>query len=122
MMRGIRGATTVAADTVDDIAAATQELLREIVERNGVELADVAAATFSVTADVRAGFPAAAARAIGWERVPMDCYQQMHVASALPRCIRVLVFWNTERAQDEIRHVYLREAARLRPDLASDSR
>ncbi len=117
MMRGIRGATTVAADTTDDITAATRELLCEIVTRNGVELADVAAATFSVTADVRATFPAAAARAAGWERIPMDCYQQMDVPGALPRCIRVLVFWNTARAQAEIRHVYLREAARLRPDL-----
>jgi len=117
MMRGIRGATTVAADTAEEITAATHELLREIVARNGADLADVAAATFSVTADVQAMFPAAAARAIGWERVPMDCYQQMQVPGSLPRCIRVLVYWNTERAQGEIRHVYLREAARLRPDL-----
>lgn len=118
MMRGIRGATTVAADTVEEVTAATQEMLREIVARNGIDLADVASAAFSVTADVTALFPAAAARAIGWERVPMDCYQQMHVPGSLPRCIRVMVHWNTERALGEIRHVYLREAARLRPDLA----
>ncbi len=122
MMRGIRGATTVAADTADEIAAATQELLREIVARNGVEMADVAAATFSVTTDVRTAFPATAARGIGWGGVPMDCYQQMDVPGALPRCIRVLVFWNTARAPDAIRHVYLREAVRLRPDLAGNGR
>ncbi|MEP7199807.1 MAG: chorismate mutase [Chloroflexota bacterium] len=117
MLRGIRGATTVVADTADEIADATRALLEAIVARNELDVADIAAATFSTTGDVRAAFPAATARALGWTRVPMDCYQQMDVPHSLPRCIRVLVLWNTDKRQDEIQHVYLGEAKQLRPDL-----
>ena len=118
MVRGVRGAVTVGADTPQEVAQATRELLEVIVARNGISPADIAAATFSVTDDVRSAFPAATARALGWTMVPMECYQEMSVPQALPRCIRVLILWNTDKPQNEIQHVYLREAVGLRPDLA----
>ena len=119
MMRGIRGAITIDADTAQNIAAATCEMLEAIVTRNRVDLADVAAATFSTTTDVTAAFPATAARSIGWSQVPMLCHHELPVPGSLSRCIRVLVLWNTDKRQTEIQHVYLRDAIRLRPDLVA---
>jgi chorismate mutase len=118
MMRGIRGATTVAADTPEAVAAATIEMLESLVRLNDVRTGDIAAATFSTTDDVCSAFPAASARALGWTMVPMLCHHEIAVPGSLPLCIRVLVLWNTEKAQDEVRHVYLRDAVKLRPDLA----
>ncbi len=118
MMRGIRGATTTEADTAEAIAEATREMLQAIVTLNQVDVADIAAATFSTTTDLRATFPATAARTLGWTLVPMLCNHEIPVPGSLARCIRVLVLWNTDVRQDAIRHVYLREAVKLRPDLA----
>lgn len=119
MMRGIRGATTVACDTPDAIAEATLQMLESITRLNGVRTSEIAAATFSTTADVCSAFPAASARAAGWTMVPMLCHHELAVPGSLALCIRVLVLWNTEKGQDEIRHVYLRDAVKLRPDLMS---
>ena len=118
MMRGIRGATTVTVDSPAAIAAATVEMLEAITRLNAADTADIAAATFSTTPDLSSAFPAAAARAIGWTMVPMLCHHEIAVPDALPHCIRVLVLWNTGKRQEEIRHVYLRDAVKLRPDLA----
>jgi chorismate mutase len=115
--RGIRGATTVPADTAADILEATRELLSHIVEANGVAAPDVASALFTVTGDLAAAFPAQAARELGWQHAALLDALEVPVPGSLPRCVRVLVHWNTERRQDEIRHVYLRGAAILRPDL-----
>ena len=117
MLRGIRGATTVSADTAQAITEATQEMVAAIMVRNQVNVADIAAATFTTTTDVVAAFPATAARALGWTGVPMLCHHEIPVPGSLPRCIRVLVLWNSDKSQDEIQHVYLREAVKLRPDL-----
>jgi chorismate mutase len=121
MMRGIRGATTVASDTPEAIAEATLEMLESIIRLNGVRTGDIAAATFSTTADVCSAFPATSARSMGWTLVPMLCHHEIDVPGSLTRCIRVLVLWNTEKCQAEIRHVYLRDAVKLRPDLAPES-
>ena len=115
--RGIRGATTVEMDSADAIVAATRELLVGMVVANDVIAADVASAIFTVTPDLTAAFPARAARELGWRHVPLLDAQEVPVPGSLPRCVRVLMLWNTERSQEEIRHVYLREAASLRPDL-----
>ena len=115
--RGIRGATTVEIDGADAILAATRELLVRMVEANGVAVADIASAIFTVTPDLTAAFPARAARELGWRYVPLLDAQEVPVPGSLPRCVRVLVLWNTERTQEEIRHVYLRDAGSLRPDL-----
>jgi len=115
--RGIRGATTVEADTADAIVAATRELLVSMVEANDVAVADIASAIFTVTLDLTAAFPARAARELGWQHVPLLDAQEVPVPGSLPRCVRVLMLWNTGRSQEEIRHVYLRDAGSLRPDL-----
>lgn len=115
--RGVRGATTVAANTRDEILKATRQLVALMVRRNGIEPKDVASAIFTTTPDLDAEFPALAARQLGWLEVPLLCGHEMAIPGSLPHCIRVLVHWNTDRAQGEIQHVYVREAERLRPDL-----
>ncbi len=119
-IRGIRGATTVTADEPDLILQATRELLEAILAENeGMRPEDVASALFTVTEDLVSTFPAQAARQMGWGLVPMMCAREIPVPGSLPRVIRVLVHWNTELQQDQITHVYLREAVKLRPDLVA---
>lgn len=119
-IRGIRGATTVPADDPDLILAATRELLEEILSENPtMRPEDIASAFFTVTDDLAATFPAQAARQMGWDLVPMLCAREIPVPNSLPRVIRVLVHWNTEIPQNQIVHVYLREAVKLRPDLVA---
>ncbi len=118
--RGIRGATTVAADEPDLILEATRELLEVILDSNeGMIPEDVGFAIFTVTDDLASTFPAQAAREMGWGLVPMMCAREIPVPNSLPRVIRVLVHWNTEAPQSEITHVYLRDAVKLRPDLVA---
>src|SRR3954451_11614059 len=116
--RGIRGATTVEANTRDDILTATRQLVALMIRRNGIERTDVASAIFTTTPDLDAEFPALAARQLGWLDVPLLCGHEMMVPGSLPLCIRVMVHWNTDKAQTEIEHVYVRDANRLRPDLS----
>jgi chorismate mutase len=116
-VRGVRGAVTVSADDPDAIHAATHELLNEIVLRNGIDLEDIASVMFTLTPDIRAAFPALAARDMGWTHVPMLHAVEVNVPGAITRCIRVLMHVNTFRAMGEVEHVYLGEAEKLRPDL-----
>ena len=119
-IRGIRGATTVSADDPELILEATRELLEAILQENeAMEPEDVASALFTVTDDLASTFPAQGARQMGWGLVPMLCAREIPVPNSLPRVIRVLVHWNTELKQNEITHVYLREAVKLRPDLVA---
>ena len=119
-IRGIRGATTVTADEPELILQATRELLEEIlIENEGMIPEDVASAIFTVTDDLASTFPAQGARQMGWGLVPMLCAREIPVPNSLPRVIRVLVHWNTDLPQDQITHVYLREAVKLRPDLVA---
>ncbi|HEX5478740.1 MAG TPA: chorismate mutase [Dehalococcoidia bacterium] len=117
-LRGIRGATTVDVNTREAILAATDELLRAIIEANGIERDDVASVFFSTTPDLDADFPAVAARNIGWTKVALMCAHEMAVPGSLPMCLRILMHVNTSRTPDEIEFVYLRGARVLRPDLA----
>ena len=121
VVRGIRGATTVERDDGEAIVSATEELLQAIVERNGIRPDQIASALFTVTPDLTAEFPAAAARRIGWTRVPLLNFTEIDVPGRLGRCVRVLIHVNTARNQDEIVHVYLREAVSLRPDLGGST-
>ncbi len=118
-VRGIRGAVQVEANTPEAILDAARRLITEMVRANGVEADDVAAVIFTCTSDLNATFPAEAARALGWDRVPLLCSREMEVPGSLPRVLRVLMLVNTTLAQDEVVHVYLGEAERLRPDLRS---
>lgn len=116
--QGIRGATTIEQDTSENVIAATQELLEAILDANP-ELTpeDISSAIFTTTHDTVSAFPALAARQLGWDRVAMICTHEIPVPGSLPRCIRVLINWNTEKKQDAIQHVYLRTARNLRPDI-----
>jgi len=119
-IRGIRGATTVSADEPDLILEATRELLEAILAANkSMKPEDIGSALFTVTDDLASTFPAQAARQMGWSMVPMTCAREIPVPGSLPKAIRVLVHWNTETPQSEIKHVYLRDAVKLRPDLVA---
>lgn len=120
-MRAIRGATTVPDNQAELILQATRELLVTILESNPtLEPADLAAAWFTLTGDLDAAYPAQAARQIGWQYVPLMCAQEIPVPGSLKRCIRAMLFWNTNLEQQDINHIYLREAASLRPDLLQE--
>lgn len=116
----IRGATTVGSDDASEILAATRDLLAEMVNRNGLAIDDIISAIFTVTGDLRAEFPARAARELGWADIPLLCTVEMAVPGALQRCIRVLLHAHAARSRRELCHVYLREARALRPDLLTD--
>lgn len=115
--RGIRGATTVEANTAEDILEGTTELLRALIALNDLHDADlIASAIFTTTPDLTATFPAIAARDLGWTEVPLLCSHEMAVPGALGNVVRVLLHVNTARPAREIRHVYLKGAVGLRPD------
>ncbi len=116
--RGVRGATTVEHNTREEMLKATRQLLALIIRQNGIDPEDVASAIFTTTSDLNAEFPALAARQLGWLDVPLICTHEISVPGSLPRCIRILLLWNTNKAQQEIAHVYVRGASCLRPDLS----
>ncbi|MDQ6692774.1 MAG: chorismate mutase [Candidatus Dormibacteraeota bacterium] len=122
-LRGIRGATTAAENSVDAIGAATTELLNELSSRNHIDPAEIALAYFTTTTDLDAEYPALAARRMGWVQVPLLCGNDMVVAApnprAVPRCIRILLLYNTERSQSDMRSAYLRGAEVILADLES---
>ena len=119
-VRGVRGATTVEKDDPEQILAAVRELLEAVLAANPtMRPADLASALFTLTDDLNSVYPAQAARQLGWHEVPLMCAREIPVPGSLPRCIRVLLHWNTRLPQSAVHHVYLRDAVRLRPDLAS---
>ena len=113
--RGVRGATIVSANTKESILAATKELLVEMTQANEIEIKNIAAIFFTTTPDLNAEFPAAATRVLGWpSNLALLCGHEMNVPSDLPRCLRIMMLVNTEREPEEITHVYLGEAKRLK--------
>jgi chorismate mutase len=112
----LRGATTVDRNEPDAILAATETLMRQIMERNGLGPADVVSCIFTLTNDLDAEFPAVAARQLGFDRVPLLCAREVPVPGSLPMVIRVLIHYYAEEGH-EATHVYLGEARRLREDL-----
>jgi chorismate mutase len=114
----LRGATTVDADTQGDIRQRTEELLTELFERNGLATDDIVSILFTATPDLRAGFPAAAARALGLSATPLLCAQEIPVENAVARCIRVLIHCYGSPGATR-HHVYLHEARQLRLDVPS---
>lgn len=115
--RAIRGATTADANTREAILDTTRELLTAIVQANQIDVANIISVFFTTTPDLDAAFPARAARDLGWTNTALLDAQAPRVASDLALCIRVLLHVETTRAANEIRHVYLRGAQQLRPDL-----
>ena len=116
--RGVRGATTADGNSRDEILTATRQLLALMIRINGIEPEQVASAIFSLTRDLDAEFPALAARQLGWLEVPLLCTYEVDVPGSLRKCVRVLVHWNTDKPQNQIRHIYVKDAERLRPDIS----
>lgn len=116
--RGVRGATTVDSNAREEILKETSRLLALMIRFNDLKAEDVASAIFTVTSDLNAEFPALAARQLGWKDVPLLCSYEVDVPGSLRSCVRILVLWNTDKPQQEIRHVYIKDAQRLRPDLS----
>ena len=117
--RGVRGATTIEENTRDSVLLATRQMLALMIRRNEIDSVDIASATFTVTKDIDAEFPALAARQLGWLEVPLLCGYEISVEGSLQMCIRVLLHWNTDKAQKDIHHVYIHDAQKLRPDLSN---
>lgn len=116
-VRGIRGATTVSQNAREAIIEATRELLEVMAQANDITPEDIASAWFTTTPDLNAEFPAVAAREMGWTFVPLMCSHEMDVPGSLRMCVRILLHVNTEKGPHDIRHIYLRGARVLRPDL-----
>ena len=117
--RGIRGAITVDADNSDSVKQAVFELISEIIKKNNFSSKDISHVIFTMTDDLKCVYPAKFAREIfeGWQFVPMMCNQELKILNSLEKCLRILIVINTELAQNEIKHVYLKGAKKLREDL-----
>jgi chorismate mutase len=115
-LRGLRGATTATTNTREAILEATDELLRALADANAFEPEDVESAIFTSSPDLTAEYPARAARGLGWRDVPLLGAAEVAVPDGLPRCIRVLLHFYTTKTQRQLKHIYLRGAAKLRPD------
>ena len=113
-VRGIRGATTADTNTRDDVLGVTKDLLEKLIEANNIDLDDLAAAFFTTTPDLNAEFPAAAARLMGWTYVALMGASEIDVPDAPPRCIRVLILVNTDKAANQLTNIYLRGAEHLK--------
>ncbi len=116
-VRALRGATTIEADTADQVDERVVALLEAMVERNAVDHDDIISVFFTATEDVVSAFPAAAARSYGLGDVPLICARELSVEGGTPRCIRVMMHLTTERSRAELHHVYLEGARNLRDDL-----
>jgi chorismate mutase len=119
LVRGLRGASTCSANTSEEIAEVTKELLLAMLERNGISHDDVISVLFTTTPDLTAAFPATAARGIGFGDVPLLCASEINVPGAMALTVRVLMHAYTERPRADLHHVYLRNAPSLRDDLPS---
>ena len=115
-VRAIRGATVTNENTSASILSDTSELLERMLAENDVQDDDLISIFFSLTDDLDAVFPAVSARRLGLMDVPLLCLNEIPVPDSLERCIRVLIHFNTDQSNAEIRHIYLKEAVKLRPD------
>jgi chorismate mutase len=117
----VRGATTAAENTAEAILSATHGLLTALIDANAIDPDDVGSMIMTTTHDLNAEYPAVAARRLGWLDVAILCGHEMNVPHGLPRCIRILIHWNTTLTPQEIKHVYIGEAQSLRPDRAVET-
>lgn len=117
MIRGVRGAIQAAENRKASIVKAAEELMMALIEANGIRSEQVASVFFTVTPDLDAAFPAAVRNSLGWDLVPFLCGGEIPVPDALQRVIRVLILFETDRSQEEMKHRYLGIAKQLRPDL-----
>lgn len=114
---GVRGAIRVTQNTRQDILHAATELLNAMVRANDIPEEEISSIFFTLTPDLDAGFPAHAARDLGWTNMGLLCAREVAVPGAMTRVLRILIHANLPRRQNEIRHQYLGETTSLRPDL-----
>ena len=117
-VRAVRGAIQIERDDADLMRDAVVELMTAIMNSNSLTSEDLISVLFTCTPDLVSDFPAASARAMGLEKVPLLCAVEMAVPASLPRTIRTLVHCHTPLNQSEISHIYLRGAVVLRKDIA----
>lgn len=118
MMRGFRGATTISENSEQEIMTETRKLVLEMVQQNNIEPSDISHVFFSVTDDINAASPAKVARELpGWSHVPVMCMREIDVPNSLEKCIRVMLLAKTDLQQNEVEHIFVNEAVKLRPDL-----
>ncbi|HLS66613.1 MAG TPA: chorismate mutase [Pseudogracilibacillus sp.] len=121
MIRGFRGATTVTENDATEILRETKKLIVEMVQANSIQAEQISHVLFSVTDDLDDAFPAKAAREMdGWKHVPVMCMKEIDVPNSLPKCIRVMLVAKTRLNQAEVRHIFLNDAIKLRPDLVNE--
>ena len=116
IQKGIRGAISVEENTEESIKENTKILMGKILEENIIEMDDIVSVVFSATKDLTKVYPAKIAREIGFSSSPLMCLQEMYVEYSLEKCIRVLITINCEK-NHKIKHIYLKKAAKLRPDI-----
>ncbi len=116
-VRAIRGAINVPANTAEDISLSTERLLKEMCDANRLDTSQIISIFFTVTVDLDAAFPAAAARKLGWNDIPLLDAQEIEVPWSMARVIRVLMHIESDVPRAGIKHVYLDQAVALRPDL-----
>lgn len=116
-VRALRGATTLDADTTEQMKERVETLLRAMIERNGVRHDDIISIVFTATDDLHAMFPATAARAVGLGDLPLLCARELDIEGAMPRCVRILMHLSTDRVPQDLRHVYLENAQGLNDEL-----
>lgn len=118
MLRGIRGATTLKENTESEIKLATIELLGEMIKQNEINIKDIDFVVFSLTDDINKAYPAKFAREnFDFKHVPMMCFNELKIENSLKMCLRIMINLNTTKEQNEIKHIYLKEAKILRKDL-----
>jgi chorismate mutase len=117
VLRALRGATTLDEDTPAQVNERVRALVGAMLDRNGIGHDDIVSILFTATQDVTSMFPATAARSLGLGDVPLICASELTIQGAMPRCVRVLLHFYTERTREELHHVYLEGARGLRDDL-----
>lgn len=120
-IRSIRGAIDVPENTEEAILGRCRYLFEAMLESNEVDLEDVSAIFFTATKDLDAAYPARVARSMGFTSTSLMCMQEMYVSDSMEKCLRIMILWNTEKRQREIKHIYLGKAAQLRPEFNGDS-
>ncbi|CAM5561630.1 chorismate mutase [Streptomyces spiroverticillatus] len=117
-VRAVRGAVQLDEDDAAHMGERVGALLTAVLERNGLSAEDLISIWFTATPDLRSDFPAAAARHLGIVDVPLICAQELDIAGAMPRVVRLLAHVETGLAKPDIQHVYLGATAALRKDIA----
>ena len=114
----IRGAITINENTKEDVYSNTEEMLKTIIDENGLDISQIISIVFTATRDIDAAYPAVV-RKLGIVDASLMCVQEMYVENSLKMCIRAMVMVETNKKQNEMKNIYLKGATVLRPDLVN---